>query len=160
MKDNTGVLLFKNLIFTILLPGVVAGVLPYWIELKASFPHIQPWTSSQFGGLLLFIIGLVMLLFCILNFAIKGKGTLSPVFPTKKLVTTGFYRYSRNPMYIGVLLILAGETVFVRSHSLLVYSIIIFTCFHIFIIFHEEPRLKKTFGAEYTDYSKKVRRWI
>jgi len=159
-EEKISILLFKNLIFTILLPGVVAIVLPYRIGIKDKVLPVQFWNFFQYGGLLLVFVGSVMLLSCIVNFAFKGKGTLSPAFPAKKLVTTGLYCYSRNPMYIGVMLVLAGEMLFVLSLSLLIYSIIVFACFHTFIILHEEPRLRRVFGAEYENYTKKVRRWI
>ena len=97
---------------------------------------------------------------CIARFATQGKGTLSPADPTKKLVVTGLYRYSRNPMYIGVLLILAGEMVFFQSLYLALYLLIIFAVFNLFVLLIEEPRLKKDFGEEYRIYANNVKRWI
>jgi protein-S-isoprenylcysteine O-methyltransferase Ste14 len=97
---------------------------------------------------------------CIVNFAIKGKGTLSPADPTKELVTGGLYRFSRNPMYIGVMMILIGEAIFFQSFSLWIYSLVVFIGFNIFILVHEEPRLRKAFGDDYNNYCRKVRRWI
>ena len=87
-----------------------------------------------------------------------GKGTLSPADPTKRLVITGLYKYTRNPMYVGVMLLLLGESLFFRSVSLTIYGILIFSTFHIFIILKEEPRLKKDFGEEYDLYCKMVKR--
>ena len=100
------------------------------------------------------------MLHCIVNFAIKGRGTLSPADPTKRLVINGLYKYSRNPMYIGVILILVGESIFSRSQSLWIYSLIIFIAFNVFIVGFEEPRLRSDFGEEYRAYCKKVRRWM
>jgi protein-S-isoprenylcysteine O-methyltransferase Ste14 len=97
-------LLLRNLFFTLLQPGVVAGLVPYLL-LRNEWRDV--WHSSfnllQYTGLLLFATGLVIMLDCILRFALEGKGTLSPVDPTRELVASGLYRLSRNPMYVGVM---------------------------------------------------------
>lgn len=154
-------LFFRNLIFTILHPGLVVGFLPYLIakaELQNAFR--VPFEFYHILGIILFLLGLVVLLHCILNFALVGKGTLSPLDPTKQLVISGLYKYSRNPMYVGVMLMLLGECLVLRSISLMVYSGVVFIAFNLFIIFREEPRLVKTFGKAYDDYRKSVRRWL
>lgn len=154
-------LLLRNLFFTLLQPGVVAGLVPYLL-LRNEWRDL--WHSSfnilQYAGILLFATGLVIMLDCILRFALEGKGTLSPVDPTRELVASGLYRLSRNPMYVGVMTMLLGETVFCESVYLLIYSTLIFVLFHTFIITIEEPRLRKDFGNAYEAYCKKVRRWI
>lgn len=154
-------LVFRNLFFTILQPGLVAGLIPYWIlggDAKNLFA--QPFEFYHYAGIIMFIIGLVIMLSCIVSFAVKGRGTLSPLDPTKRLVVTGLYRFSRNPMYVGVMLILIGEALFFQSINLWIYLILVFTAFNLFIMLHEEPRLKKAFGEEYENYCQKVRRWI
>jgi protein-S-isoprenylcysteine O-methyltransferase Ste14 len=154
-------LFFRNLFFTILQPGLVAGLIPYWIlGRELSNIRITSLQLRQYAGVVLFIIGLAIMLSCIVNFAVKGRGTLSPADPTKHLVVGGLYKYSRNPMYVGVMMMLIGEAIFFESTDLWVYLIIVFIGFHLFILLHEEPRLKKDFEAEYKEYCKKVRRWI
>lgn len=106
------------------------------------------------------IVGFLILLWCILRFATEGKGTISPLDPTKKLVARGLYRYSRNPMYIGVMLLLLGEVVFWQSPVLAAYAVVVFVGFNLFILLHEEPRLKRDFGTEYEMYLQTVRRWL
>jgi protein-S-isoprenylcysteine O-methyltransferase Ste14 len=154
-------LFLRNLFFTILQPGLVAGLIPYWIlGRKAMSVPIQPQKFHQYLGVMIFIVGLGIMLSCIVNFAIKGRGTLSPADPTKHLVVAGLYKYSRNPMYLGVIMMLIGEAVFFQSSALWIYLVVVFIGFHLFILMHEEPRLKKDFEAEYKEYCKKVRRWI
>lgn len=154
-------LYLRNLFFTILQPGVVAGLVPYLLLRTDQKERIlQPFYILQYMGLLLFVFGFLVMMNCILNFAIHGKGTLSPADPTKKLVIAGLYKYSRNPMYVGVILMLVGEAVFFQSNKLGFYSLIIFSIFRLFIVLFEEPRLKKDFGTAYEQYCKKVRRWI
>lgn len=156
-------LFIRNFIFTVLQPGIVAGLIPYWIlgengnvlfveQLRSHWIHLS--------GAIICLVGLIIMLTCIVSFAVYGQGTLSPVDPTKKLVVSGLYTFSRNPMYVGVILILIGESIFFTSVALGVYSIFIFIVFYIFIVFFEEPRLRKDFGEEYKLYCEKVRRWI
>lgn len=154
-------LLLRNLFFTILQPGLVAGLIPYWIlGNKAKIIFGQEWSFYHYAGAIIFIAGLIILLSCILSFAFKGRGTLSPVNPTKNLVVSGLYKFSRNPMYVGVMLILTGEALFFSSVSLWWYLLFIFIAFNLFIQLHEEPRLRKDFGEEYKKYCRVVRRWL
>ena len=135
--------------------------MPYWIvrgKVKNIFD--QPLQWYQYTGAIVFIIGLVVMLTCIISFAVKGRGTLSPADPTKHLVVTGLYKFSRNPMYIGVTLILIGEAIFFQSTALWKYLIFVFIAFNAFILLHEEPRLRRDFGEAYIKYCQRVRRWI
>jgi len=154
-------LLLRNLFFTILQPGLVAGLFPYWI-LGDLFTKAfaEPFYWHKYIAILVFVVGFFIMVNCILQFAFEGRGTLSPIDPTKRLVIKGLYKYSRNPMYVGVVLILIGETIFFTSRSLLGYSVFSFVCFNLFVILVEEPRLRRDFSSEYSIYCKKVRRWI
>ena len=154
-------LFFRNLFFTILHPGLAAGLVPYWIlGNKARRTFIEPLQFYQVTGILLFSIGVIMLFNCIFRFAIEGRGTLSPADPTKKLVIKGPYKYSRNPMYIAVMIILIGEAIFFNSFNLWIYLSFVFLVFNLFIMLVEEPRLKKDFNEAYFQYCQKVRRWL
>ena len=156
-----GSLLIRNLIFTILQPGIVAGFVPYLI-LQNESKALPTWPINpvHFLAIWIFFLGAFIMFNCIASFAIKGKGTLSPVDQTKQLVISGLYRYSRNPMYVGVVLILIGEALFFQSNTLWIYSVIIFLVFNIFILFVEEPRLRRDFKDQYENYCQQVRRWI
>jgi protein-S-isoprenylcysteine O-methyltransferase Ste14 len=140
---------------------MVAGLIPYLIlrdHVNGSF--VLPVQINQYAGAIVFSMGFVIMMICIINFAVKGRGTLSPADPTRKLVVSGLYRFSRNPMYAGVTLILIGEAIFFQTMNLWIYSFVVFIAFHIFIVLVEEPRLRKDFGEEYKTYCNKVRRWI
>jgi protein-S-isoprenylcysteine O-methyltransferase Ste14 len=154
-------LFLRNLFFTALQPGLVTGLFPYLI-LKRASPGLFDGRFGlfQFFGIFLFVIGAAVLIDCIIRFAIQGEGTLSPADPTKKLVVSGLYKYSRNPMYWGVMLILIGEALFFESSALWIYALFIFIAFSVFIMLVEEPRLRKDFGEEYETYRKRVRRWM
>lgn len=154
-------LFFRNLFFTALHPGIVVGLGPFWIlgnEMKIEFDH--PLKLHHYAGATVFVTGLIIMLVCIVSFALIGGGTLSPADPTKKLVAVGLYRFSRNPMYIGVMMMLIGEAVFFQSVALWGYSLCVFIAFNIFIIRVEEPRLRRDFGETYGKYCERVRRWM
>ena len=154
-------LFLRNLFFTILQPGLVAGLIPLWITgFKINNMFDEVWQLHNYIGTIVFLIGLLIMLWCIISFAVKGQGTLSPADPTKRLVVAGLYKFSRNPMYVGVILILIGEAIFFQSVELLIYSIFVFITFYIFAKLVEEPRLRNDFGEEYKRYCKEVRRWI
>ncbi|QNL48736.1 isoprenylcysteine carboxylmethyltransferase family protein [Olivibacter sp. SDN3] len=154
-------LFFRNLLFTILQPGVVAALLPYLILGNRITQALgEPFNLRHFAALAVFVFGFIIMLVCIGSFAIYGRGTLSPADPTKKLVVQGLYRYSRNPMYVGIMLMLIGEGFFFGSGVLWAYTLIIFILFNIFIRYFEEPRLMRDFGAEYTHYRQRVGMWL
>ena len=161
MKPVSLSLILRNVLFTLLQPGIVAGFVPYLLvrnKLQSLISH--PVQFLQYVGIVIGFLGILIMTHCIIRFATHGQGTLSPADPTKRLVISGLYHYSRNPMYVGVMLILVGEALFCQSLSLWVYSAVIFTAFQLFIVFWEEPRLKNDFGEEYVDYCRKVRRWV
>lgn len=114
----------------------------------------------DYFGLVLILLGLVIALYCVYRFIIDGLGTLSPVHRTKALVVKGLYKYSRNPMYVGMLLVLIGEVLFTGSLRLLVYAVSVASAFHLFVIFVEEPRLTRDFKSDYINYMNRVRRWF
>jgi protein-S-isoprenylcysteine O-methyltransferase Ste14 len=102
----------------------------------------------------------LLLLTCIYEFAARGRGTLSPVDPPKELVVQGLYRYVRNPMYLSVLTIVAGEIILTRSSALLWYWLAFFVAANLFVRGYEEPYLRAQFGESYDRYRRDVGRWI
>ena len=151
-------LVLKNIFYTILQPGIVVGLLPYLLlNRKITF---QLKELEHFIGLIVTTLGFIILCSCIYAFIKDSKGTISPADPTKDLVTKGLYKYSRNPMYVGIVTILLGETIYFQSKRLLFYSLLIFILFNLFIKYIEEPRLRRDFGERYQDYKERVRRWM
>ena len=151
-------LFLKNLLFTLLVPGFVAGWVPLrWFARRPQWP--DDWLGHHLAGTVIFGTGLVVYLHCVWLFATKGRGTPAPVDPPKKLVQRGLYRWMRNPMYVGVLAVVAGETVFLWSIDIGVYLFCLACCFHLWVILYEEPALDFSFGAMYEDYRREVPRW-
>jgi len=152
-------LALRSLLWTILLPGVVAGYVPLWLFGVARVP-LSLANPLQVGGLVAIGAGSALLLACIWEFARSGRGTLSPVDPPKELVVQGLYRYVRNPMYLSVTLVVLGEALLAGSRGLLLYWTIWFVAVNVFVMGYEEPTLRRRFGESYERYLRDVRRWV
>jgi|SRR4051812_2111045 protein-S-isoprenylcysteine O-methyltransferase Ste14 len=143
-------------IFSFILPITVLVIVPAWIE--------KNWTIninfSLFAGSTLVLIGLMIMVVCISSFIRIGHGTLAPWSPTKKLVVRGLYRYVRNPMILGVWIVLLGEALALKSQNILIWAASFFVINTIYFIVYEEPDLEDRFGEEYRDYKKHVSRWL
>lgn len=149
----------KTLLFTILLPGSVTVVIPYLVLSSSSGLtfEIGYW---KFVGIIPIALAIAVYIWTARDFVSVGKGTPAPIDPPRTLVAKGLYRTVRNPMYIGVLLALLGEAILFASVALLIYTIVIWFFFHLFVVYCEEPTLRKKFGAAYQEYCSVVPRWI
>jgi len=147
----------KSLLFFILAPGMVAGFIP--LALLRTGSQIQTGLLSYLA-FPLWLIGLTTLIWCFWDFVQKGKGTPAPIEPPKELVVTGLYNYVRNPIYVGVLLVIIGHFLWFGFWNLLIYAAVVFIAFNSFVTFYEESNLKQRFGAAYEEYLKRVPRWI
>ena len=147
---------FRALLAFLILPFLVAGLIP--LVLAA----IDLWRGHGFlfSGILVAGLGLLVLLCCVRDFYISGKGTLAPWDPPKHLVTVGLYRYSRNPMYIGVLTLIGGWALLTASPLLASYLLLFAVIFHLRVLLYEEPWLSNRFGAEWISYRANTPRWI
>lgn len=149
-----------SILFFFIAPFTIAGVAPWLItdwQVKAPAFALP---VAQAAGALLAMLGAAMLIDSFARFALKGLGTPAPVFPTKHLVVDGLYRYVRNPMYVGVVAAILGQALMFASSALLVYALFIWLGFALFVAAYEEPTLRETFGDEYEEYCRGVRRWI
>lgn len=153
-------LVLRSLFFALLLPGTVTLVIPYSILAPQGPITVPRWAVPQFMGSLLIGAGAAVLIRCIVDFARVGRGTLAPVDAPRQLVVRGLYRYVRNPMYVGVLSILLGEAALFQSAPLIMYAVIWLLVVNLFVIFYEEPALRRQFGESYEHYRRSVGRWI
>ena len=149
-------MLFLRALFAFLaLPGMVAFALPaWWLWRTGHTTLVYP------PGLASLVIGVIGLVWCVRDFYVSGKGTLAPWSPPQYLVVVGLYRYSRNPMYVSVALILVGWTITFASKDLLAYTLIVIVAFHLRVVLGEEPWLAGRHGDAWDDYAKRVRRWF
>jgi protein-S-isoprenylcysteine O-methyltransferase Ste14 len=143
-------------LFLLAAPGTVAGLIPWWIT---------GWRSPAFGGLqiaggLLTIGAACGVIECFARFARKGIGTPAPSFPTQHLVVSGLYRFVRNPMYVAVVSAILGQALLFESPVLAAYGALVWVLFHAFVLFYEEPTLRRSFGGAYDSFRENVPRWI
>jgi protein-S-isoprenylcysteine O-methyltransferase Ste14 len=152
-------LAIRALLFLVLIPGSVAVYIPLQIidATNASIDReLSPGLMLSSG---LIILGAAVLLRCVWDFLAAGRGTLAPFDAPRRLVVQGLYRFTRNPMYNGVLAVLLGEAWLFRSAALLRYAGLIFVLFNLVVLVYEEPALDARFGESYRAYRRLVPRW-
>ena len=148
-------LFVRAVIAFLALPGMVAFVVPLVvITAPAQRTLVQPW------GLVPVALGLLVLALTVREFYVAGRGTLAPWSAPVTLVTSGLYRFSRNPMYVGVLLILGGWAIVFWSPALAFYAATVAIAVHLRVLLHEEPFLARTQPEAWRAYRLRVRRWF
>ncbi len=160
MSSTRAITATKTLIFTLLAPGSVTMLAPYLLLSSGRVQYAWQIGPLRFLGILPIILGVFFYLRCAWDFTFTGQGTPAPIDPPKRFVAKGLYRIVRSPMYVGITLILTGESIAFESAKLLAYAAILWLGFHLFVIFYEEPTLKKKFGTIYEEYCRSVPRWI
>jgi len=152
-------LALRSLLFLILIPGTVAGYIPLRILRASKEPFLPSLSAASLLAGCLTLFGVFVLLRCVWDFFSAGRGTLAPFDPPELLVVRGLYRFSRNPMYNGVLAVLLGEAWLFRSTALLQYALLMFILFHLVVVVYEESTLESRFGESYRAYRRAVPRW-
>jgi protein-S-isoprenylcysteine O-methyltransferase Ste14 len=137
------------------LPGVVAFAIPIAVGASAGRPVRRVAVAA---GVL--CVGTLLLLWCVREFYVAGRGTLAPWAPPKRLVTSGPYRFSRNPMYLGVITILLGWWLLWDSRTLLIYALGVACAVNLRVRLAEEPWAARDFGPEWEAYRARVPRWL
>ena len=149
----------RSVFFIILLPGTVAGYVPLRVLRSAGQLRWPTLSLPACLAALTALAGVVVLLASVWEFFAAGHGTLAPIDPPRQLVVSGLYRFTRNPMYTGVVAVLLGQAWFFSSVLLLEYAVTVLLCFHLFVVFYEEPSLESRFGESYLAYRKAIPRW-
>jgi protein-S-isoprenylcysteine O-methyltransferase Ste14 len=152
-------LALRSIAWTLLVPGLFAGYVP-WRYFGLRDVTLDLGNPGHLIGVVAVALGALLLLACILEFARRGKGTLSPLDPPRALVVQGLYRYVRNPMYLSVTTIVLGEVLLTGSQGLLLYWVIWFVAVNLFVVAYEEPALRRQFGESYAEYTRRVHRWL
>ena len=131
-------------------------LLPGWLGFHAGPPHWR-WLAAIPS-----IIGFTIALRCVFDFGWTGHGTPAPIAPPQRLVVTGFYRYVRNPMYVGFAMGWIGLWIVFGRVNLAAITGVLGAALgvHLFVVFYEEPTLRGKFGVDYEEYQRHVRRWL
>src|SRR5262249_6696719 len=143
----------------VLVPVTVAFWLPRIILDSGRLRLPASWSIAQLAALVPLGLGAAIYLRCVWEFATRGRGIPAPIDHPKELVVTGLYRYVRNPMYLGALLFLLGEALFLQYRDFLLYTLGWLAFVHLNVLLYEEPNLKRKFGRSYEKYTQAVGRW-
>jgi protein-S-isoprenylcysteine O-methyltransferase Ste14 len=146
-------------VFLVLAPGVVAGLIPWWLTGWRVREPVPGGAVAQVVGIALIVAGAAVLLHAFARFVVEGIGTPAPVAPTERLVVGGLYRYVRNPMYLAVGALIVGQALLLGRPALLVEAALFGVAVAAFVRWYEEPTLGRRFGAEYEAYRRAVPGW-
>jgi protein-S-isoprenylcysteine O-methyltransferase Ste14 len=146
----------RALLAFLALPGIVAIAVPAWMAAGA----LRAGGRVYPVGLPLLLTGFALLVWCAREFHVAGKGTLAPWSPPRHLVTTGLYRFSRNPMYVAVTLMLSGWALAFASWTIAIYAGFVMGAFQLRVVYGEERWLARTHGAAWDEYRARVPRWL
>jgi protein-S-isoprenylcysteine O-methyltransferase Ste14 len=146
-----------SILFLAVAPGVMAGLIPYWLTGWEAAGSVSALQVAAGTGLVL--AGTAVLLHAFARFVLEGIGTPAPVAPTRHLVVGGLYRYVRNPMYIAVATTIAGQALLLGRPVLLLYALLFGAVVYAFVRLYEEPTLQRSFGPEYDAYRQAVPGW-
>ena len=138
-------------------PTIVAGLVPWLLTHWVADP--QPLALKILGGIVL-AAGAALVLETTARFALYGRGTPAPWAPPERFVERGSYRFVRSPMYFGVILLVVGQALLLGREILYLWAAASWLIFTAFLVFYEEPQLRRRFGDDYDDYRRRVRRWL
>ena len=148
-----------SVVFFALAPGVVAGLVPWWLTSWKAAARPAWWLPLRATGAVLLLAGVGVLVHAFARFVVEGLGTPAPVAPTRELVVGGLYRYVRNPMYLAVLAAIVGQALLLGRPVLLAYAAAVAAAFVAFVHWYEEPTLARQFGERYQAYRRAVPGW-
>ena len=148
-----------SVLFFAIAPGVVAGVVPWWLTGWQARGPLAHWAPVRIAGLIMLIAGALVLVQAFARFVTEGRGTPAPAAPAERLVIGGLYRYVRNPMYLAVVAAITGQAFALGQPVLLGYAAAVWVTTAAFARWYEEPALARQFGAQYQAYRRAVPAW-
>ena len=137
--------IFKTLIFIVLVGGTTMVLIPIYLLSSSSSQTNVEIGFLKYFGFLPFLLGIIIIFWCVRDFIYKGKGTPAPYDPPKQLVVNGLFRFMRNPIITGGIMVLVGESILMESVAIACWALIFFIGDHIYFIFWEELGLVKRF---------------
>ena len=143
--------------FLVLAPGVVGGLVPWWLT---GWRAHDVWLPARAAGALLLVGGAAALLLSFARFVVEGIGTPAPAAPTERLIVGGLYRHVRNPMYLAVAATIIGQALLLGRPVLVAYASAFAVAVAAFVHGYEEPTLARRFGDQYRAYRSAVPAWL
>jgi protein-S-isoprenylcysteine O-methyltransferase Ste14 len=145
--------------FFVVAPGTVVGLVPWLITRWEITGSGLPWRLLQAIGVVLIVAGLIPPVHAFVQF-VKAGGTPMPIAPTQCLVVTGFNRYVRNPMYLGLIVVMLGQALLFGSLALVLWAAAFWIITASFVRWYEEPTLVDEYDGEYEEYRRHVHAWL
>jgi protein-S-isoprenylcysteine O-methyltransferase Ste14 len=152
--------LLGTIAFTLVVPGTAIVLIPYLLTEWQLRPPLLGIEATRTLGVALMVLAAPLFFRFLSGFVREGHGTPAPIAPTEHLVVGGPFRWIRNPGYVAVVSLVAGQALLFGSGAVLAYAAFLAIAFHLFVVFYEEPTLRRQFGAEYETYCREVPRWI
>ena len=152
--------LLGTIVFVVTVPGSVVVLVPYILSGWRLGPPFLGTELTRWLGVALVVAATPLFFSFVSRFVWEGHGTPAPVAPTRHLVVGGPFRWCRNPGYVAVVTLVAGQALVFARPVILLYAACLWLGFHLFVVFYEEPTLRRTFGAEFDEYCRRVPRWI
>jgi protein-S-isoprenylcysteine O-methyltransferase Ste14 len=147
-------------LFFVIAPFLAAAIVPWWITGWQFRPAFLGVELTRILGVVLIVAGVPGVVDSFARFALEGLGTPAPVAPPEKLVVTGLYRHVRNPMYVSVVAVILGQALLFGDWRLILYGVLFWLTCHAYVVFYEEPTLRRSFGAQYETFRANVPRWV
>ena len=152
--------LLGTIAFTLIVPGTLIVLIPYLLTAWQLRPPLLGIEATRTLGVALIVLAAPLFFRFLSGFVREGHGTPAPIAPPEHLVVGGPFRWIRNPGYVGVVSLVAGQALLFGSGAVLAYAAFLAFAFHLFVVLYEEPTLRRQFGTEYESYCREVPRWI
>ncbi len=152
--------LLGTIAFTLIVPGTLIVMIPYRLTGWQLRPPLLGVEATRSLGVALMVLAAPLFFRFLSGFVREGHGTPAPIAPPEHLVVGGPFRWIRNPGYVAVVSLVAGQALLFGSGAVLAYAAFLAVAFHLFVVLYEEPTLRRQFGAEYENYCREVPRWI
>jgi len=152
--------LLGTIAFTLIVPGTLIVLIPYLLTGWQLRPPLLGIEATRTLGVALIVLAAPLFFRFLSGFVREGHGTPAPIAPPEHLVVGGPFRWIRNPGYVAVVSLVAGQALLFGSGAVLAYAAFLAVAFHLFVVLYEEPTLRRQFGTEYESYCREVPRWI
>ncbi|HET9780570.1 MAG TPA: methyltransferase [Candidatus Dormibacteraeota bacterium] len=146
-------------VFFVFVPGVVIGLVPWWLTGWRFVDPLPFWAPMRLLGAVIVAGAVLVIVSAFVEFVVEGLGTPAPVAPPERLVVRGVYRYVRNPMYVAATAAIAGQALLLGQVGLLLYAAAVLAGAFAFVRVYEQPHLTERFGSDYEAYVQNVPGW-
>lgn len=156
---NPAFVIFRGIVYAIGFVFLWAWIATFVMQYDTAIPFTIPaWLVPV--GFVIAVCGAALTAWCIFAFITLGQGTPAPFDPPREFISSGAYRYTRNPMYVGALSVILGAGIAAASPSITLLAIFFAGCAHLFVVIYEEPALERQFGDSYRRYKASTNRWL